>query len=188
MINNHSHSDKWPFCPFPPPPPLELQAPEDAECILHPKPLCLCAQVHLPGSPSPGLMSYFLKTKTLLQALHLQVPRHFVIIFLTLTFQFSFFNKRGLTRIPKQHYMFLAHSSHSVKDEQTHEIVSSVLGQNPLYFLTKSIKVEREGKTGTDLWTLCIYLCRYLRDFKGTHAHLRTICDKWIYSAWLDSK
>lgn len=30
-----------------------FQAPEDAECTLHPKPLCPCAHVHLPGSPSP---------------------------------------------------------------------------------------------------------------------------------------
>lgn len=47
------------------------------------------------------------------------------------------------------------------------------------------MEVEREGKTGTDLWTLCISLCRYLWETsRELYAHLRTICDKSIYSAY----
>lgn len=52
----------------------------------------------------------------------------------------------------KQHYMFLAHSSHSVKDEQIHEMsFFSARFKNFVFSYEVQMEVEREGKMGTDL-------------------------------------
>ena len=62
MINNPSHSDKWTFCPFSPPPTtahsrhLRMQS---ASCIPS---LCVCVHTYTCLAVLPlGLMSYFLE-------------------------------------------------------------------------------------------------------------------------------
>lgn len=82
--------------------------------------------------------------------------------------------------------MFLAHSSHSVKDEQIHEMsFFSARFKNFVFSYEVQMGGEREGKMGTDLWTLCISLCRYLWETsRELYAHLRTTCAKRIYSVY----